>query len=128
MTDSILQNTKKLLGLDSEYTEFDEEIKIHINSAFSALSQLGAAPPEGFMLITGEETWDSLLEDRTQIEMVKTWLYLKVRLVFDPPTTSFAITAIENQISELNFRLNVLELLYNPRAYDVVVENTEIEL
>lgn len=119
MAEVILNDIKKLLGIDPSYDAFDTDIRIYINTAFSVLSQIGSAPPEGYMIISGNETWEDFLEDRKTIEMVKSYIYLKVRLVFDPPTTSFALAAIQEQIKELEFRLNIQEELYNPDAYSV---------
>lgn len=118
MTDSILNSIKKLLGFEPEYTAFDTDITIHINSAFSVLHSLGACPPDGFMITGAEETWTSFLEDTQHVFMVKSYVYLKVRLIFDPPATSFAIAAYQKQIDEFEWRLNSLELEFNPEAYN----------
>lgn len=107
MENSILKSTKKILGLETEYTVFDLDIITHINTAFSTLNQLGVGPVDGFMIEDDTAEWADFLEDETKINSVKTYVYLKVRLLFDPPTTSFAITAYEKQLSELEWRLNV---------------------
>lgn len=121
MDDSILNSIKKLLGFEADYDAFDVDIQLHINTAFSILHQIGASPIEGFV-ITGEtEKWSDFIRNAMHVEMVKTFVYLKVRLVFDPPQTSFAIKAIEDQIRELEFRLNCLELEFNPNAYGEVL-------
>lgn len=104
---SILKSIKKLLGVPEEYDVFDTDITIHINSAFSTLNQLGVGPSEGFSIEDDTETWGMFLGDNTQINSVKTYVYIKVRLLFDPPTTSFAIDALKKQAEELEWRLNV---------------------
>lgn len=103
---SILASIKKLLYLDPEPGVFDQDITIHINSAFFVLQQLAVGPVNGYSIEDAENMWSEFIGVE-QIQAVKTYVYLKVRLVFDPPATSFAITAIENQIKELEFRLNV---------------------
>lgn len=104
---SILTSIKKLLGVPEEYDVFDTDIIIHINSAFSTLNQLGVGPPDGFYIEDATEQWGMFLGDDKQINSVKTYIYLKVRLLFDPPTTSFAIDAMKKQAEELEWRLNV---------------------
>jgi hypothetical protein len=109
--DSILDSTKKLLGIAEDYDVFDIDIKIHINSVFSTLLQLGIGPTEGFMIEDDSETWAQYLEDKLYLNQVKSYMYLRVRNLFDPPTTSFAIEAFKAQISELEWRLS----LYAPK-------------
>jgi hypothetical protein len=122
MADSILTEIKQLLGLDAEYVDFDLDVKIHINSAFAELAQIGAAPPEGFTIADKEAIWQDLYGDEKQLEMIKTIVYFTVKLAFDPPNTSFAIKAIQDQLEKLSFRLNVLEVIFNPIVEpDVVV-------
>ena len=105
--DSILDSTKKILGLDPEYDVFDVDIITHINTAFFTLNQLGVGPAEGFMILDNTSTWALFSEGQVNLNAVKTYVYLRVRLLFDPPQTSFAISAMEKQIQELEWRLNV---------------------
>ena len=105
--ESILTSTKKLLGLDEEYTHFDTDIVIHINSALFSLMQLGVGPASGYTIKDKQQTWVELLGTRKDMESVKVYVYLKVRLAFDPPQTSFLIDAIKNQIAEIEWRLKV---------------------
>lgn len=105
--DSILDSTKKVLGLDSEYTAFDQDVIMHINSVFSTLHQLGIGPDNGFMIEDKTPTWTQYLGADMNLNSVKSYVYLKVRLLFDPPATSFAIAAMEKQIEELEWRINV---------------------
>jgi hypothetical protein len=101
--DSILLSIKKLLGLDEDYTVFDSDIIIHINSAFTILYQLGVGPSEGFRIIDDTAEWSDFFG--LDIELVKTYIYLKVRLIFDPPQSSFLIEAYNKQIAEFEWRL-----------------------
>jgi hypothetical protein len=105
--DSIMTSIKKLLGIPEEYEHFDSDIIMHINSAFSVLAQLGVGPEEGFRIENASATWPEFLYDDIRLEFVKTYVYLKVRLGFDPPLSSAAVEAINKQISELEWRINV---------------------
>ena len=105
--DSILNSIKKLLGITEEYKHFDQDIIIHINSVFSILRQIGVGPEEGFIITDSTSTWDEFTVDDIKIESVKTYVYLKVRLIFDPPSSSAAIDAIKENIKEIEWRLNV---------------------
>lgn len=116
-TTSILTTTKKLLGIFEADTSFDTDILIHINSVFSLLHQIGASPLEGVTVGDKTAVWEIYIGDRMGLEMVKTYMYLKVRSWFDPPTTSFALEALRKQIEEFEWRLNVTELKFNPYAY-----------
>ncbi|QKY79407.1 hypothetical protein SEA_AFLAC_15 [Gordonia phage Aflac] len=107
MSESILNSTKKILGIDEDYDAFDMDVILHINSALSTLNQLGLGPEEGFMIEDESAEWGDLLEDDMRLNSVKSLVYLKVRLMFDPPSTSFALTAMQEQIRELEWRLNV---------------------
>jgi len=104
---SILDSVKKSLNLADDYTPFDEEIIMHINSVFSTLNELGLGPDEGFMIEDKEPTWDAFLGSDPRLNSVKTYVYLRVKLLFDPPNTGFTTAAIERQIEQLEWRLNV---------------------
>lgn len=107
MTSSILNSTKKILGLSFDYTPFDTDVITHINAAFSVLNQLGLGPIDGFMIEDDATDWEEYDVPTKQLNLVKTYLYLKVRMAFDPPQTSYLITAMEKQIAEAEWRLNV---------------------
>lgn len=107
MADSILDSVKQVLGVEEDYTAFDIDILMHINTAFATLNQIGIGPDAGFMIEDASATWDQFLGDDPRLNSVKTYIYLKVRLIFDPPATSFVINAIEKQIEELEWRLSV---------------------
>lgn len=103
---SILTSIKKMLGIEETYTHFDVDITIYINSALMVLNQIGVGPDEPFLITSKTETWAGLL-GQANVEAVKTYIYLKVRLVFDPPTSSFVLESINKMITELEWRLNV---------------------
>ena len=105
--DSILTSIKKLLGITEEYENFDQDIIMHINSAFMILNQLGVGPKNGFLINDKSSTWDEFIPERSNLEAVKTYVHLKVKLMFDPPLSSTVIEAIKSQINELEWRLNV---------------------
>ena len=105
--DSILTSIKELLGIPAEYTHFDSNLIIHINSVFSILTQLGVGPSDGFAIEDDGATWDEFVQDSKTIESVKSYVYLKVRLLFDPPLTSSVLDATNKLAGELEWRLNV---------------------
>lgn len=107
MEDSILTSTKNVLGLDGSYEAFDQEILTFINTAFSTLQQLGVGPTVGFSITNKETKWNAYLTDQNLLGLVKTYVYLVVRLMFDPPTTSYLIEATDNQKKEYEWRINV---------------------
>lgn len=107
MNDSILTSIKKLLGITEEYEHFDQDIIIHINSVFMILNQLGVGSSNGFSITDKTAVWSDFISEGTNLESVKSYIYLKVRLLFDPPTTSAVIESMNRMISELEFRLNV---------------------
>lgn len=104
--DSILTSIKKLLNIAEEYEYFDSDIIMHINSALLVLTQLGVGPSEGFVIFDKTAIWDDFLGD-DNVEMVKSYIFLKVKLLFDPPTSSAAMDAANRLISEFEWRLNV---------------------
>lgn len=105
--ESILTSIKKLLGIEEDYTDFDADIIIHINSVFMILTQMGVGPYGGFTISDKSSVWTDFVPKTTKIEAVKTYIYLKVKLVFDPPLSSAVIESIKLMISELEWRLNV---------------------
>lgn len=106
-TDSILDSTKKALGIGSDYDVFDADILMHINSVFSTLHQLGIGPDEGFQIEDDETTWDEFLQNDLPLNSVRSYMFLRVKLLFDPPGTSFAVQSMKEQVQELEWRLNV---------------------
>lgn len=109
METSILTSTKKILGIAADYTAFDLDVITHINAALSTLTQLGVGPSGGYMIQDATANWADFVPD-TDIQMqstVKTYVYLRVRMLFDPPATTYAIQAFQQQIEQLEWRLNV---------------------
>lgn len=107
MDQSILNSTKKILGIASNDTSFDLDVMTHINSAFSNLHQLGIGPEEGFVIEDATTEWEDFGIDSLPIlHQLKTCVYLRARMLFDPPTTSYLLQAMERQIQEAEWRLN----------------------
>jgi hypothetical protein len=106
--ESILTSIKKLLGISEEYDHFDPDIIMHINSTFMTLNQLGVGPAEGFSIEDETSTWSDFISDNIKLEAVKSYIHLKVKLLFDPPSSSAVIEAISKSINELEWRLNVI--------------------
>lgn len=107
MDDSILTSIKKLLGITAEYTHFDEDIVLQINSAFSVLTQLGIGPAEGFSIFDASTTWSQFIDD-PKVNFAKTFVFIKVKLAFDPPTSSALIDSYNRQLDEITWRLTVV--------------------
>ena len=105
--DSILTSIKKLLGITEEYEHFDADLIMHINSAFMILTQLGVGPEEGYSIDDKNDVWTDFIEDETKLQLVKSYIYLKVKLMFDPPPSSAVLTSYEKMIQEYEWRLNV---------------------
>lgn len=106
MEDRILTSTKKVLGVPEDYTAFDLDIVQHINAAFSVLTQLGVGPSEGFVIEDDTAVWSDYITENITLSMVKTYIYLKTRILFDPPATSFLIEALNRQIEEYEQRIS----------------------
>ena len=105
--ESILTSIKKLLGIAEEYEHFDNDIIMHINSVFMILTQLGVGPSKGFVITDSSASWDDFLpEGGEKLQAVKTYMYMKVRLMFDPPTSSAVMESMNRMINELEWRLN----------------------
>lgn len=107
MINSILTSVKKVLGIEEDYEVFDQDIIMHINTTFAVLTQLGVGPQEGFMIEDKEREWSDFIGDDPRLNMVRTYVYEKVRLLFDPPTSSFALQALQDSAKELEWRLNI---------------------
>ena len=106
--ESILTSIKKLLGIDAEYTQFDPDIIMHVNSVFADLNQLGVGPAEGFAIEDDSTTWVEYISDTLKLQSIKSYIYLRVKLLFDTSTMSSSVlAAYERQIKEWEWRLNV---------------------
>lgn len=106
--DSILTSVKQLLGLSEAYTDYDNDIVLIINATFMTLTQLGVGPEVGFSITDKTALWTDFLNTSLKLEGVKLYVSLKTRLSFDPPSSSFVLAALENQVKELEFRINII--------------------
>ena len=107
MQDSILVTIRKLVCGDPYANHFDTDLLVHINACFSILNQLGVGPEKGFVVTDETQNWSDYTADSTVLNLVKTYITLKVRLIFDPPLTSSVLEAMNKEISQLEWRLNV---------------------
>ena len=105
--ESILTSIKKLLGISEDYNHFDADIIMHINSTFMVLNQIGVGPANGFLIEDDTTTWLDYTPDGSNLEAVKSYIYLKVKLLFDPPSSSFVLESMKRQIDEFEWRLNI---------------------
>lgn len=105
--ESILTSIKKLLGISAEYDHFDADIIMHINSVFMILTQLGVGPEEGFAISDEDAIWSDFTQDDKTIEAVKSYMHQKVRLLFDPPTSSAVTESLNRMINEFEWRLYI---------------------
>lgn len=107
MNESILATIKKMLGLEASYTPFDQDIIVLINSVFMTLHQLGVGPKDGFSIRDYSATWDQFLVNQITLRAAQEYIYMKVRMIFDPPGNSFVTDAMKQQCQELEWRMNV---------------------
>lgn len=107
MDDSILATIKKMLGLDVNYTPFDQDIIVLINGVFMTLHQLGIGPADGFSIEDYSSRWSEFLTNPINLRAAQEYVYMKVRMVFDPPGNSFVMDALKQQCQELEWRMNV---------------------
>ena len=105
--ESILNSIKKLLGIAEDYDHFDSDIIMHINSVFATLTQLGVGPEKGFSINDESEKWEDFLPEERMLHSVKSYMFMKVKLMFDPPLSSAVIECTKEQIKELEWRLQV---------------------
>lgn len=105
--ESILTSIKKFLGIEKEYEHFDPDIIMHINSVFMDLTQIGVGPAEGFSIEDDTSAWTDFIPDTKNLQAVKSYIYLRVRLLFDPPSSSAVIEAMNRDIQRYEWRLNV---------------------
>lgn len=120
---SILNSIKKLLGIDAEYTHFDVDITMQINSVLAILTQVGVGPAEGFSITDETETWTDFLGEGQSFEPIKSYVYLRVKLLFDPPLTSSLIESMNKMISEFEWRTFVNfdnKVVYPTQENDII--------
>lgn len=128
MENSILTSTKKILGISEDYEVFDLDITTHINAAFSVINQIGLGPDEGFMIEDEDAEWGDLGLPLNQMNLLRTYVFLKVRMLFDPPNTSFVIDAMNTQIQEYESRLSYFrEMLVPSPSQTEEVNNYEFD-
>jgi len=108
METSILKSTKKILGIDADYTAFDLDIITYINTAFGVVNQLGVGPDVALFIEDENPTWVDLDLPQDQLNVIKTYVFLRVKLLFDPPSTSFVIEATNKQLEEYEMRLSYM--------------------
>ena len=107
MEPSILKSVKKTLNIDESDSSFDADVILFINGAMSDLNQLGVGPESGFMITGADETWGAFLGSDPRLNNIKTYIYLAVRMLFDPPATGYLVTAMKEQLQEHAWRINV---------------------
>ena len=117
--DSILNTIKKILGLEIDYDAFDTDVIVSINSVLMGLTQIGIGPAGGFSITGPNEVWSDLLGEATNLAAVKSFIHLKVKLLFDPPTSSYVLESMNKQAAEFEWRLNIQ---VDPDPNAVVVE------
>lgn len=105
---SILTGTKLSLGITEDNTDFDEILIVHINTVLNILTQLGVGPSDGFLISDASTQWEDLLEKSKLLDLTKTYMSMKVRMMFDPPTSSSVAEAYNHMISELEYRINII--------------------
>lgn len=106
--ESILTSIKKMLGISEDYKQFDDDLIMHINAVFLTLTQLGVGPENGFSIEDEYAEWTDFITNDARLQAVKSYMYLKVKLLFDPPLSSSVIDSINRMIAELEWRLNVV--------------------
>lgn len=106
-TNSILDSVKKMIGPSVEYTVFDDDLIMHINSVFNVLKQLGVGPEQGYSITGSGNLWTEFMPEGPKLNMIKTYMYAKVRLIFDPPQNGTITQALKDVVSEYEFRANL---------------------
>ena len=115
MQESILKTIKQLIGCPDDFEQFDLDLTIHINSAFATLTQLGVGPKEGYRITGPDNVWSEFDEDAQKIGLVKDYVYIKTRLLFDPPTSGSLMDSFKEQLKEMEWRLYIM---YYPISAD----------
>lgn len=115
MEESILKTIKQLIGCPDDFEQFDLDLTIHINSAFAALTQLGVGPKEGYQITSPDNVWSEFEEDTKKSSLIKDYVYIKTRLLFDPPTSGSLMDSLKEQLKEMEWRLYIM---YYPVSED----------
>lgn len=122
IANSILQDVKQMVGQEFDDDTYDTDITIHINAVFFTLNQLGLGPENGFSITNEDQVWSSYTDNPKRLDAVKSYIYLRVRLLFDPPTNSFLVTSLQKQVDQIEWRLMVDA---DPVLVDVDLEDLE---
>lgn len=104
MTNSVLETIKTMIGPSASYEGFDTDIMIHINSSLAELAQLGVVD-DGTKIVSSSTTWNDIIGTNPKLEEIKSWLYFKVRIMFDPPSSSTILNAFQEEIKRLEWRM-----------------------
>ena len=115
MEESILKTIKQLIGCPDDFEQFDLDLTIHINSAFATLTQLGVGPKEGYRITGPDNVWNEFEDDSQKLSLIKDYVYIKTRLLFDPPTSGSLMDSLKEQLNEMEWRLY---MLYYPISED----------
>lgn len=106
MSSSIMDDVKHMLGLLPAETAFDSDVMIHVNTIFTTLHQLGVGSDEGFMIEDNSTQWDEFITD-DRLNGIKSYMFLRAKLLFDPPQVGFVIASMDRQIAELEWRIRL---------------------
>lgn len=115
MEESILKTIKQLIGCPDDFEQFDLDLIVHINSAFATLTSLGVGPKEGYRITGADNVWSELEDDAQKLSLIKDYVYIKTRLLFDPPTSGSLMDSLKEQLKEMEWRLYIL---YDPISED----------
>ena len=115
MEESILKTIKQLIGCPDDFEQFDLDLIVHINSAFATLTQLGVGPKEGYRITGADNEWSEFEDDAQKLSLIKDYVYIKTRLLFDPPTSGSLMDSLKEQLKEMEWRLY---MLYDPISED----------
>ena len=115
MEESILKTIKQLIGCPDDFEQFDLDLIVHINSAFATLTQLGVGPKEGYRITGSDNEWSEFEDDAQKLSLIKDYVYIKTRLLFDPPTSGSLMDSLKEQLKEMEWRLY---MLYDPISED----------
>jgi hypothetical protein len=127
METSILKSVKKVVGISATDTSFDEDILMHTNTALATLNQLGVGPEGGISVYDDSATWASVFGTDQRYSAVKSYVYAKVKLLFDPPTTSFLLEALQENVREMEWRLNTVRETDNFEPNETVLDGGDVE-
>ena len=115
MEESILKTIKQLIGCPDDFEQFDLDLIVHINLAFAILTQLGVGPKEGYRITGQDNVWSEFEDDAQKLSLIKDYVYIKTRLLFDPPTSGSLMDSLKEQLKEMEWRLY---MLYDPISED----------